>query len=80
MQPDITIKMKGGIHGVLTYRNNEGEYYLNIEYTGDYRDGIYIQISDLEKQIQGSNSMKIKSEMLRNIQMWAKQNNEKVCW
>ncbi len=80
MKNKINIEMHGGIHGTMTCLHDDNAYKLPVEYTGDYSKGIYISISELDKQIKSQNSKQIKSQVLRNIRSWAKETENKVCW
>lgn len=79
MKPEIKIEIKG-IHGVLRYSYGTEHYEIPIEHTGDYSQGFLVFVRELEKQLKVPDPMKRKSEILRELQRWAKENNQRLCW
>jgi hypothetical protein len=80
MKTDISIKMKGGISGILTYKSDIASLEITVENTGDYSRGILVFVNEINEQLTSSDSNQIKSQVLRDLQQWSKQSGQKLCW
>jgi len=79
-QPSITLESRGGIHGTLRYEVGTEKYAIAYEHTGDHRDGILVFIKDLDSQLICDEPLKRRSQILRDLQAWAKQSGERISW
>ena len=80
LEPSITIESRGGIHGTLHYAVGGERYAISYEHTGDYSRGILVFIKELDAQLRCEEPMTRRSQILRDLQSWAKRTGEKLCW
>lgn len=79
MKSIINIKMKA-IHGALEYSKGSKSYLIPIEHTGDYKRGLLVFFKDISPTIPDSDKRELLSEIRRGLQIWAKENQEPLCW
>ncbi len=75
----VQIEMKG-IHGHLVYRGAAGDYRIPIEHTGDYKRGLLVFFANIAPSIPDQAKMNVLGQIRRDLQLWAKQNAQPLCW
>ena len=79
-QPLISLESRGGIHGTLHYALGAERYSIPYEHSGDYRAGILVFVKELDSQLRCDEPLKRRSQILRDLQAWAKQAGERLSW
>jgi hypothetical protein len=81
LDTSISIKNMRGIHEDLEYKSAEGCFIIAIENTSP-RDGWYLSIDQLPKQLSSSDKekLKLKSKILKELKNWSKSSGTKICW
>ncbi len=80
MKAEISINMKTGISGTLTYKTDLVSLEITVENTGDYSQGLLVFINEINEQITNPDSNSVKSQILRDLQHWSKETGNKLCW
>ena len=79
MEANIRLEMKA-IHGTLHYSKKGKSFQIPVEHTGDYKNGHLVFFSDIEPKISELDKPIVLKEIQRDLQVWAKKQDNPLCW